>query len=180
LIDPKDKDLMAPAGTDKMITSGEDSMEDDKTAFDSAKKYFLANPKLPITLMGIGVGLVVALLLLSLLKRRKEDDEPPITPTGGMGVPNKYEDSLQSKINTLKNESMKQPNPGSVPPTISTPPTMTTPPAMTPPPTSGLDSMKIPQNNPVRNESGEVFSSESKSSSMLDKLKNKNITPPSV
>ncbi|NCN87684.1 MAG: hypothetical protein GW941_02180 [Candidatus Pacebacteria bacterium] len=199
LIDSEDKDLTDPAGTDKVMVE-EDGEE---TALDSIKLFLLENPKLPITLLGIGIGLIIALLLLALLKRRKDDEEPPKTPTGGIVATNKYEDSLQNKINTLKKESINHPSPGMVPPimapvsttapkpvmtsesTTSPMPVMTTAPAtpkplMTPPPASGLDRMKIPQNAPISHKSGEVFSSSNRSTSMLDKLKNKNITPPSV
>jgi hypothetical protein len=170
-IDPEDKDMLDPADTDKMgIADGKSQDGEEETALDSVKSYFLANPKLPVTLMGIGLGLVVAILLLSLLKRRKKNNEPPTPPmSGGMGAgtTNKYESNLQNKINSLKKESLQPPKPGSIPP------------AMTPP-VGGLNKIEVPQNKPVQSESAEVFSGAGKSSSMLNKIKNKDITPPSV
>lgn len=160
---------------DGAMTDKEDMMDNDgeETALDSVKNYFLANPKLPITLMGIGIGLVIAIIILALLKRRKNDDDMPPTPPMSSGMTsggNKYEADLQNKINSLKKESLQPPKPSPVPP------------AMTPPPASpiGANRMPIPQNKPVEIGSKEVFSNENKPSSMLDRLKNKDITPPSV
>lgn len=169
--DEDDKDTLDMQ--DGAMTDKENSIEGDKeeTALDSVKNYFLANPKLPITLMGIGLGLITALILLSLLKRRKDDDDKPPTPPVSGGMSNKssgkYEADLQNKINALKKESLQ-------------PPQSSVPPAMSPPPANKVQTMRIPENKPVTNETKQVFSNENRSSSMLDKLKNKDITPPSV
>jgi hypothetical protein len=170
-------------GSDSLVKDQNEGMEnEDETAFDTVKNYFVSNPKLPITLMGIGLGLIVALLLLSLLKKRKHDDQEPPTPPMMGGTPQQsstkpptqYEQPLQEKINTLKQENMQPPKIASVPPAVK-PPVVPQPPVVTSP-----NEIKVPENNPVKNNSGEVFSNQNKSSSMLEKLRNKDITPPKV
>jgi len=176
----KDNDMQNNADTDK-VYQDESINNEDETALDLVKSYFVENPKLPVMLIGIGLGLIVAILLLAFLKRKGDDKEPPVPPMTQMGGEktssnNSYEQNLQDKINTLKKESLQtQGNNINIPPVV-TPPKMT-PPTMTHQP---IAQMKIPQNEPVKNTSGEVFSNQSKSSSMLEKLKNKDITPPSV
>jgi len=162
------RDLTNPAGTDNLSNSDNNNQQEDQTALDSVKSYLLANPKLPITLMGIGLGLIIALLLLALLKKRKDDDEPPMATPGAMGTKSTYQDSLQDKINTLKKDSFNRPS------------SNIRPPMMTPPPMSGIDRAKLAQNYPTNTDSREVFSSNNKASSMMDRLKTKDITPPSV
>lgn len=86
---------------------------EEKTALDTVKNYFVANPQLPIIIMGIGLGLILLLILLSILKRANRR-RPPTPPTSGgmtVGQPSQtqkpapvYEQNLQSKINALKNQ----------------------------------------------------------------------------
>ncbi|MDH5533051.1 MAG: hypothetical protein OEX81_01330 [Candidatus Pacebacteria bacterium] len=165
-----DKTMQKPAGTDNM-DKDLDGMEDEETALDVVKNYFMANPKLPIIFMGIGLGLITAIILLAFLKRKKDDKEPPMPPTSG-GAPGSgtpagavYEKNIQDRINSLKKESIQTQGVGT-----------NIPPAMSPP----VARMPIPQNTPIKNNTGEVFSNQNRPSSMLDKLKNKDITPPSV
>lgn len=93
------------SGTDEKIIAEE------KTALDKVRNYFLANPQLPIIIMGIGLGLILLLTLLSILKRANRRRPPTPPTTGGMGVGQTnqsskpasiYEQNLQSKINSLK------------------------------------------------------------------------------
>lgn len=94
-------------------TSGTDEkvIAEEKTALDTVRNYFLANPQLPIIIMGIGLGLILLLVLLSILKRANRRRPPTPPTTGGMGVgqanqsskpASVYEQNLQSKINSLK------------------------------------------------------------------------------
>jgi hypothetical protein len=160
-----DKAMQKLPGTDSMDKDG-NLMEGDETALDVVKNYFMINPKLPIIFMGIGLGLITAIILLAFLKRNKDDDETPRPPTGGGSQANNgAEKNIQDRINSLKKESIQTQGAGA-----------SVPPAMSPP----VARMTIPQNPPVKNTTGEVFSNQNKSSSMLDKLKNKDITPPSV
>lgn len=86
---------------------------EEKTALDTVRNYFLANPQFPIIIMGIGLGLILLLVLLSILKRANRRRPPTPPTTGGMGVgqtnqsskpASVYEQNLQSKINSLKKE----------------------------------------------------------------------------
>lgn len=103
---------------------------EEKTALDAVKNYFLANPQLPLIIIGLGLGLILILVLLAILKRVSRR-RPPTPPTSGLGngtsgnlsgngssfaspaktsasaakVAPAYENDLQSKINALKNQS---------------------------------------------------------------------------
>jgi len=151
--------------------SGNDEkvIAEEKTALDTFRNYFLANPQLPIIIMGIGLGLILLLVLLSILKRANRR-RPPTPPTaGGMGVSQTgqsskpasvYEQNLQSKINSLKNET--QSSTASSTEVFSATPA--TPPAITPP-------TALPTNNEAAGNN---------SRSMLERLKSRNVTPPTV
>lgn len=173
---------------------------EEKTALDSVKNYFLANPQFPIVAMGVGIGLILVLVLLSILKsagRRR----PPTPPTsGGMTVgnatpPRVYEENLQNKINALK-----EPATPSTPPTVMTPPPTAVPKSESFLPPSTLRSMSsIPASQPApampapaapevsasapASASTDVFvapTTPPTPQSMLERLKSRNVTPPSV
>jgi hypothetical protein len=160
-----DKTMQKSAETDKMDKDGEVMRDDEESALDVIKEYFMANPKLPVILMGIGLGVIVAIIILALLKRKKDDnDQPPMPPVSSGTKPGGiHEKNLQDKINSLKKESIQMQGSSQAAPPM--------PPA---------NPMRIPQNEPIKSDSNEIFSNQSKSSSMLDKLKNKDITPPGV
>lgn len=168
---------VADADTDKMAKGS--TGDEEETALDVVKNYFMNNPKLPIILLGAGLGLIIAIILLTLLKKRGDrTPKPPISggSTIGSKTDKSYEKDLQSKINSLKKGSIQT----RVGNNVTTPvkPPQPIPPTISPP----LAKMKIPEikSTPIKNTSGEVFSSQAKTSSMLERLKNKDITPPSV
>ncbi len=198
---------------------------EEKTALDTVKNYFLANPQIPMIIMGIGLGLILLLVLLSILKRANRR-RPPTPPTsGGMGVSQSnqvqksapvYEQNLQSKINALKNQphdskpmavkteiKIPESKPTYVAPVAAVSPVAVTPvvaPKVEPAPQkeflppSTMRSMNETQSSTVVAPSTtEVFSAapaaqptasepavSNQPQSMLERLKSRNVTPPTV